>query len=32
MGQNYSFSPPSAEVTLTEANPSATQDFTATPL
>jgi hypothetical protein len=31
-GIPYSFSPPSAEVTLTESNPSVTQNFTATPL
>jgi hypothetical protein len=31
-GPPYSFSPPSAEVTLTESNPSMTQNFTATPL
>jgi hypothetical protein len=31
-GTNYSFSPASAEVVLTESNPGATQDFTAMPL
>jgi hypothetical protein len=31
-GTQYSFSPPSVELVLTELNPSATQDFAATPL